>query len=60
MKDKWALLHGIPILRIWENDINKNPEAVMKFLKEQLHIAEIKHGIKENKNKRHKNPLNNK
>ena len=25
-KNKWALLHGIPILRIWESDIRKNPK----------------------------------
>ena len=31
-KTKWALLHGIPILRFWESDIRKNPKKVMKIL----------------------------
>lgn len=53
IKDRWALLHGIPIIRIWEHDINKNPEKVIKILKEALGIAEKKHCIKENKKKRH-------
>ena len=35
-KDKWALHHRIPLIRIWEHDINKNPEKVMKMLKEEL------------------------
>ena len=29
-KDKWALSHGIPIMRIWEKDIRENPKSVMK------------------------------
>ena len=53
IKDRWALLHGIPIIRIWEHDINKNPEKVIKILKETLGIAEKKQCIKENKKKRH-------
>ena len=35
-KNKWALYHKIPLIRIWEHDINKNPEKVMKMLKEEL------------------------
>lgn len=35
-KDKWALHHKIPLIRIWEHDINKSPEKVMKMLKEEL------------------------
>lgn len=38
-KTQWALLHGYPIMRIWENDIRKNPKKVMKELKERLYIA---------------------
>ena len=37
----------------WEHDINKNPEKVIKILKEALGIAEKKQCIKENKKKRH-------
>lgn len=52
-KNKWALLHGIPILRIWESDIRKNPKKVMKILKEELNIQEKNKLINENKRKRH-------
>ena len=52
-KNKWALLHGIPILRIWESDIRKNPKKVMKILKEELNIQEKNRLIQENKRKRH-------
>jgi very-short-patch-repair endonuclease len=53
IKDEWALSHGIPIIRIWEHDINKNPEKVFKILKEAIGIASEKMIIKENKKKRH-------
>lgn len=39
-KNKWALLHGYPIMRIWENDIRKKPKEVMKRLKERLYLIE--------------------
>lgn len=52
-KNKWALMHGIPILRIWESDIRKKPKEVMKLLKETFHNCREKNIIKENKNKRH-------
>ena len=57
VKDEWALLHGIPILRIWENDIRNNPQKVMKILKDRLYIETDKQKLIENKNKRHKNKL---
>lgn len=41
-KNKWALMHGIPIVRIWEHDIRKNPEKVLKELKERLYIKTAK------------------
>ena len=57
LKDEWALMHGIPIMRIWEYDIRNNPYGVMKSLKERLYIEnKIQTDIK-NKNKRHKNIL---
>lgn len=40
LKDKWALMHGIEILRFWEHDINKNPEYVFKKLKEVIQIQD--------------------
>ena len=52
-KNKWALMHGIPILRIWESDIRKNPKSVMKMLKETFHKCKEKNIIEENKKKRH-------
>ena len=53
VKDKWALEHGIPIIRIWEHDINNNPTKVMAELKKQIGINTEKQILKENKKKRH-------
>jgi very-short-patch-repair endonuclease len=58
-KKEWALLHGIPIMYIWEKDIRENPKKVMQDLKERLFIEDKKVEIKKEKNKRHKNNLNN-
>lgn len=52
-KNKWALLHSIPIMRIWENDINNNPSLVMDSLKKRIIIENNEQLMKENKNKRH-------
>lgn len=52
-KTKWALLHGIPILRIWESDIRKNPKKVMKILKEEIGYCDRKNLLENNKKKRH-------
>lgn len=52
-KTKWALTHSIPVLRIWESDIRKNPKKVMEMLKETLNIQNNKQKIIENKKKRH-------
>jgi very-short-patch-repair endonuclease len=48
-KDHWALINGIPILRIWESDINKHPEKVMETLKERLYLSKGEKEIKERK-----------
>ena len=56
-KNEWALMHGIPLLRIWESDIRKRPEEVMKTLKSRLKIQEQKIRLEENKNKRHVNKI---
>ena len=53
IKNEWALSHGIPILRIWEHDINNNPSKVMDILSEAIGIGNEKKIIKENKKKRH-------
>lgn len=52
-KTKWALTHSIPILRIWEHDIRKNPIKVMNMLKEILNVQDKKKRIIEDKRKRH-------
>jgi very-short-patch-repair endonuclease len=57
LKDKWALLHGIPLLRIWEKDIRENPKGVMKELKKRLYIEDKKVTLTEKKNKRHVNKI---
>lgn len=56
-KDKWALIHGIPIMRIWEKDIRETPEKVMEALKKRLYIQDEKQKIINNKNKRHVNKI---
>ena len=53
-KDKWALAHGIPLMRIWEKDIRENPKMVMEELKKRLYIQEKEI---EKKNKRHVNKI---
>lgn len=53
-KNKWALVHGIPLMRIWEKDIRENPKMVMEELKKRLYIQEKEI---EKKNKRHINKI---
>lgn len=57
IKDDWAALHSIPLIRIWEEDIRKSPEKVMKLLKERFYIEDDKAVKKTEKNKRHVNKL---
>lgn len=52
-KTKWALLHGIPILRFWESDVRKNPKKVMTILKEELSKRNRQIMLENNKKKRH-------
>jgi very-short-patch-repair endonuclease len=51
-KDKWAVEHKIPLLRIWEYDINHNPEDVMKMLTEKVAYYTDKHNKEIEKKKR--------
>lgn len=53
IKNEWAGMHGIPLIRIWEHDIRNNPGKVMEFLRERFGILSQKQIIKENKKKRH-------
>lgn len=52
-KTKWALLHGLPILRIWESDIRKHPKAVLDMLKEELNIQKGKRLLEDDRKRRH-------
>jgi very-short-patch-repair endonuclease len=53
IKNEWAGMHGIPLIRIWEHDIRNNPSKVIEFLKDRFVILNEKQIIKENKKKRH-------
>lgn len=53
-KDKWAQTHKIPLIRIWEHDINKTPKKVMDMLKEQIPIYIEKYNKELEKKKRPK------
>ena len=57
IKDKWALMRGIPIYRIWEIDIRENPTGVLNELKNIFRKENKKSEIIENKSKRHNNVL---
>ena len=53
IKNKWAHSNGYKLIRIWEHDINENPEKVLNMLRERLGVEMEKLIIKENKKKRH-------
>ena len=53
-KDKWATSHKIPLLRIWEYDINNEPLKVMEQLKKDIKFYTEKHN-KEKENKKRPN-----
>ena len=49
IKNKWAHSNGYKLIRIWEHDINNNPQKVFEILRKELNIVS-----KENdKKKRH-------
>ena len=39
LKNKWASLHGIPLIRIWEYDIRHNPKKVIEEFKKYVNIV---------------------
>ena len=53
VKDEWAAEHGIPLIRIWEHDINDKPSEVMKMLRKRLGEAKEKQDKKNERKKRH-------
>ena len=42
LKNKWAHSNGYKLIRIWEHDINENPQKVMKLLRDELNIIDKK------------------
>ena len=52
-KDMWAASHCIPLLRIWEHDINDHPEKVRRMLTEYIGKSTDKKKKDDNKKKRH-------
>ncbi len=53
VKDEWAAQHGIPLIRIWEHDINDKPGEVMKMLKKRIGDATKEQDRKNERRKRH-------
>ena len=53
VKDQWAAEHGIPLIRIWEHDINDKPSEVLKLLKKRIGVEVKKQDKKNDKAKRH-------
>ena len=53
MKNKWCSRNGVPLIRIWEKDINERPENVLTFLKEKLGLLKEKKDRDDKFNKRH-------
>ena len=52
-KDQWALAHCVPLIRIWEHDINNNPTKVMNVLKERIGKYRANYEKELEKKKRH-------
>lgn len=53
LKDKWAGLHCIPLLRIWEYDIRHNPKKVIEELKKYVSLGEKREKILEDRKRPH-------
>ena len=53
MKNKWCSRNGVPLIRIWEKDINEHPENVLTFLKEKLGLLKEKKDRDDKFNKRY-------
>ncbi len=53
LKDVWAAEHGIPLIRIWEHDINENPGKVMNILIKRIDTARKAKDKENEKKKRH-------
>ena len=51
-KDKWAKEHKIPLIRIWEHDINNNPNQTLEMLKSEISKNTEKYNKELDKKKR--------
>ncbi len=53
IKNQWAHEHQVPLLRIWEHDINNDPSGVIRTLKKEIGTATRKQEKKDEMGKRH-------
>lgn len=53
LKDKWCEKKGIPLVRIWENDIKHNPKKVFELLNQYLGEGYRKKRIDDSKKRPH-------
>lgn len=53
LKDKWCEKKGIPLVRIWENDIRHNPKKVFDLLNQYLGEGYRKKRIDDSKKRPH-------
>lgn len=53
LKDEWCGMHCIPLLRIWENDIRRNPKKVMDMICEYSSAAKKRKMIMDGKKRPH-------
>ena len=53
LKDQYAGMHCVPLVRFWEYDIRKNPKKVLEELEKYIAISDKKRKIIENKKKPH-------
>lgn len=56
-KDRWALLHSMPLIRVREKDVREHPDKVMQMLREKLNIQGKVIEKKKEMEKRHTNKL---
>lgn len=53
LKDEWCGMRCIPLLRIWESDIRKNPKKVIDMICQYSSAAKKRRMIMENRKKPH-------
>lgn len=51
VKDRWCAMNGVPILRLWENDIRHNPDKVIEKLSRYARLSERKERRRRNMKK---------